>query len=279
MKKAFTILTLLLVLILNFQTFITADAQVRTNVDIKINDQYISLGNTPFIHNSVTYVPLRSFSEAISAQVFWNSETKSASVIKDETKIAVYPNKKNAILNNDTVSMNSSALIYNDRLYVPVRFISDCFGGTTRWDSFLKNACLTFKGVSVPKKMINKSYTDDDILWLGRIIEAESAGEPISGKTAVGNVVLNRVKNNNFPNTIYGVIFDRNYGVQFQPIINGTIYNTPGSDSISAAKYALKGSKPVGECLYFLNPKTAQSHWIINNRTYHTTIKNHDFYL
>ena len=279
MKKSFIILTFLVVLILNFKPFITAQAEVRTNVDIKINDQYISFGNTPFIHNSVTYVPLRSFSEAISAQVFWDSEAKSASVIKGGTQIAVYPNKKNAILNDNTVTMNSHALMYNDRLYVPVRFISDCFGGTTKWDSFLKNACLTFKEVSVPKKMINKSYTDDDVFWLGRIIEAESAGEPISGKTAVGNVVLNRVKSKNFPNTIYGVIFDRNYGVQFQPIINGTIYNTPGSDSISAAKYALKGSKPVGECLYFLNPKTAQSHWIINNRTYHTTIKNHDFYL
>lgn len=279
MKKPFIILTLLFVLILNFQTFITADAQTQTNVDIKINDQYISFKNTPFIHNSAAYVPLRSFSEAINAQVSWDSKTKSASVLKDEIKITVYPDKKTALLNNRTVSMNSNALIYNDRLYIPVRFISDSLGGTTKWDGFYKNACLTFDKITIPKEMINKSYTDDDILWLGRIIEAESAGEPISGKTAVGNVVLNRVKSDNFPNTIYGVIFDRNYGVQFQPIINGAIYNTPGSDSISAAKYALKGSKPVGECLYFLNPKTAQNHWIINNRTYHTTIKNHDFYL
>ena len=115
--------------------------------------------------------------------------------------------------------MNSQSIMYNDRLYVPVRFISDCFGGTTEWNSFLKNACLTFQDVSIPKNMINKSYTDDDVFWLGRIIEAESAGEPISGKTAVGNVVLNRVKSDDFPNTIYGVIFDRNYGIQFQPII------------------------------------------------------------
>jgi len=279
MKKSFISLTLLFILILNFQTFSTASAEVHTNVDIKINNQYISFSNTPFIHNSVTYVPLRSFSEAISAEVLWNAETKSAFVSKNGTEIEVYPNKKNVLINNNSIMMNSNALMYNDRLYVPVRFISDCFGGVTKWDNFLKNAHLTFQGVSVPKSMINYGYTDDDVLWLGRIIEAESAGEPINGKTAVGNVVLNRVKSNDFPNTIYGVIFDRKHGIQFQPIINGSIYNTPGHDSISAAKYALKGSRPVGNCLYFLNPKTAQSHWIINNRTYHTTIKNHDFYL
>lgn len=279
MRKILFVFTLLFVLIINFRPFLTADAEAYTNVDIKINNQYINFSNTPFIYNSVTYVPLRSFSEAVSADVTWNEASKTAFVSKQNTEIELYPNKKNVLLNNKSVFMNAEAIIHKDRLFVPVRFISDCFGGETEWNSLLKNVCLTFQNVDVPIGMINYSYTDDDIFWLGRIIEAESAGEPLNGKTAVGNVVLNRVRSSSFPNTIYGVIFDRSYGVQFQPIINGTIYNTPGSDSITAAKYALKGAKPVGECLYFLNPKTAQSHWIINNRVYHTTIKNHDFYL
>ena len=279
MRKTFIIFTLLFVLILNFKTFFTANAAPHTNVDIKINNQYISFSNTPFIHNSVTYVPLRSFSEAISADVSWSDTERTAFVSKGNTEIAVYPNKKNVLLNNENTFMNAEAIMYNNRLYVPVRFVSDSFGGITDWNSFYSNVCLTFENTFVPVNMVNYSYTDDDIFWLGRIIEAESSGEPIDGKTAVGSVVLNRVKSSDFPNTIYGVIFDRNYGIQFQPVINGSIYNTPSSDSMTAAKYALKGAKPVGECLYFLNPKTAQSHWIINNRKYHTTIKNHDFYL
>ncbi len=92
-------------------------------------------------------------------------------------------------------------------------------------------------------------------------------------------MILNRVKSPEFPSTVYGVIFDKKYGVQFQSVMNGTVYNTPSSDSISAAKAALKGENPVGDCLYFLNPKTAENKWIINNRTYHSAIKNHDFYM
>ena len=119
----------------------------------------------------------------------------------------------------------------------------------------------------------------DEIFWLGRIIEAESSGEPASGKVAVGNVILNRVKSNEFPNTIYTVIFDRTHGVQFEPIMNGSIYNTPSAESMISAKRALRGENIAGNSLYFLNPRTAANSWISNNRPYYMTIHNHDFYL
>lgn len=99
------------------------------------------------------------------------------------------------------------------------------------------------------------------------------------GKIAVANVVLNRVKSPLFANNIYDVIFDRNYGVQFTPILNGTIYNTPLGDSVVAAKRALRGENYASESLYFLNPRIATSSWIINNRTFFRRIGNHDFYL
>lgn len=279
MKKIFTVWLLLFVLIFNFKNYAALSTDAYDKTDIKINNRYIKFSSEPFILNSTAYIPLRSFAETIYADIEWKNDEKAAVISTENQKIEFYPNKKNALLNEKTVYMSEKALIYNDRLYVPVRFLADSLGGETNWDSFYRNVCLSFENIEISASAINYDYTDDDVFWLGRIIEAESSGEPFSGKLAVGSVVLNRVESEIFPNTIYGVIFDRNYGIQFQPIINGTIYNTPSTDSISAAKYALKGVKPVGDCLYFLNPKTAQSHWIINNRTYYSTIKNHDFYL
>ena len=164
-------------------------------------------------------------------------------------------------------------------MYVPVRFVSETFGAKVGWDATYYTVQIEKKGITVNGSLIDRRYTIDEIFWLGRIIEAESAGEPVRGKVGVGNVVLNRVKSPEFPNTIYEVIFDRKYGVQFEPILNGTIYNTPSNESIISAKRALRGENMVGESLYFLNPRIAQSNWITNNRTYYTTIKNHDFYL
>jgi len=127
--------------------------------------------------------------------------------------------------------------------------------------------------------MIEKDYTKNDILWLTRLIEAESAGEPFAGKIAVGNVVMNRVESNEFPDNIYDVIFDKKYGIQFQPAANNTIINTPSNDSVIAGNIALRNENIAGESLYFLNPKIATNFWIIKNRIFYKTIYNHDFYL
>lgn len=119
----------------------------------------------------------------------------------------------------------------------------------------------------------------DDIFWLARIIHAEAAGEPYKGKVAVGNVVMNRVNSNQFPNTIYNVIFEYYQGIpQFSPVQDGTIYNNPGSESLKAAEEAYFGSRPVGDAMYFFNPQKAAGTWIVNNKEYVTTIENHAFY-
>ena len=95
---------------------------------------------------------------------------------------------------------------------------------------------------------------------------------------AVGTVVLNRVASDEFPNNIYDVIFDRKWGVQFTPVANGTIYDTPTAESVLAAKLCLEGGRVAGDSLYFLAPELTSNHWIMNNREYVTTIGCHWFY-
>lgn len=123
------------------------------------------------------------------------------------------------------------------------------------------------------------TYSQDDLYWLSRIIEAEAGSEPYNGKVAVGNVILNRVKSKEFPNTIHGVIFEY-YGSipQFSPVANGSIYNNPSQESIQAAKDALNGARPVGNATYFFNSAKASGSWIVKNKTYLSRIGGHAFY-
>ncbi len=100
----------------------------------------------------------------------------------------------------------------------------------------------------------------------------------MEGKIAVGNTVLNRVKSDDYPDTIWGVIFDRKWGTQYTPVSNGTIWNDPSADSREAARRCLEGENPVADCLFFLNPDIAVSFWIVENREFYCTIGEHDFY-
>lgn len=125
----------------------------------------------------------------------------------------------------------------------------------------------------------SRNYSQDDLYWLARIIEAEASAEPYMGKVAVGSVIINRVNSKEFPNTIYGVIFEYYENIpQFSPVAEGTIYNTPSQDSIKAAEEALGGAKPVGNATYFFNPAKASGSWIVKNKTYVTKIGGHSFY-
>jgi N-acetylmuramoyl-L-alanine amidase len=160
------------------------------------------------------------------------------------------------------------------RMYIPHNSFAKSVGFSVSKGANGVNLQGSFK----PLLPSSKFYREDEVLWLARIIHAESSGEPLLGKIAVGNVVLNRVKSPSYPNTIYGVIFDRKYGVQFSPILNGSIYNTPSYESTLAAKICLEGFDISEGALFFLHPEISTSSWIPKNREYLFSVADHDFY-
>lgn len=116
-------------------------------------------------------------------------------------------------------------------------------------------------------------YNSNDFYWLSRIIYAESGNQPMAGKIAVGNVVMNRVASYKFPNTVKGVIFQTN---QFSPAASGSIYRDPNWDSQVAAKLVLDGAVVLDNALFF-NVAGLNS-YASRNRAYVATIGAHAFY-
>ena len=110
---------------------------------------------------------------------------------------------------------------------------------------------------------------------LARIVHAEAKGEPYIGQVAVAAVILNRIDNPDFPNTLAGVIYQPG---AFEPVMNGTINQDVPKDASArkAAREALNGYDPTGGCLYFFNPDTATSKWIWS-KTIVKTIGKHNF--
>ena len=245
---------------------------------ITVNGTFIRTDAEPFIAYDTTYVPVRFVGEALGADVQWDKNTKTAAIKNSEAEIILKENSTVAVVNGESKDMGRYAFIKDGRLFVPVRFVTETLGAAVNWDNDYFVVNIVKSGVTVPDE-IKDTCSYDDITWLARIIHAESSGEPSIGQVAVGNVILNRVKSNEYPNTIYGVIFDNKFGVQFQPTVNGAIYNQPSQNCIVSAKRALKGENVVGDCLFFLNPKTSTNFWIANNRKFYTKIHNHDFYL
>ena len=121
-------------------------------------------------------------------------------------------------------------------------------------------------------------YSADDLFWLSHIIHAEAGGEPLAAQIGVGNVVLNRVRSEQFPDSVIAVVLDRENMVQFDPVENGTVARVPDEQAILAACLCLEGYNTVGDCMYFLNPDKASSRWFEENLTEAIVIGNHAFY-
>lgn len=105
------------------------------------------------------------------------------------------------------------------------------------------------------------SISEAEREMLERIVEAEACGEDIDGKKLVANVVLNRVQNKAFPNSIEEVIFQKDGGVyQFSPIYDGRYYSVSVSEeSKEAVEEVLLGEDNSEGALYFMSRNYADS--------------------
>ena len=97
---------------------------------------------------------------------------------------------------------------------------------------------------------------DKNLDLLAHVIHAEARGEPYEGMVAVGAVVLNRVKDSRFPNSIPGVVYQPG---AFDCVRDGQINLEPSASAIKAARDAMNGWDPTYGCIYYYKPVTSTS--------------------
>ncbi|MCK9524481.1 MAG: cell wall hydrolase [Limnochordia bacterium] len=112
-----------------------------------------------------------------------------------------------------------------------------------------------------------------EVEWLAQMIHAEARGEPYVGQVAVGAVIINRILSTQFPETLRGVLFQRN---AFQPVQNGSFNLAPNESARKAALEALNGVDPTGGALFFFNPRQS-SDGFMHSRPAKVTIGSHRF--
>ena len=122
-------------------------------------------------------------------------------------------------------------------------------------------------------KRRKRGKNEQNLYLIAKCIYAEARGEPYVGKVAVGAVILNRVEDPNFPNTIYGVVYQP---WAFTAVYDGQITLEPDAECYQAAQEAMNGWDPTYGCIYYYNPATATSEWIFSRKVV-TQIGKHVF--
>ena len=251
------------------------DKNVNSHKKLTLSHNGKKLTSDVRVLNGLPFVSVESFVREIGAfSATYDTTGKILKIRGSGFDIEVIDGGNVIYANGRTFfAMTPSTKMTNGKMYASLDLMTKIFGLKSTG-----NSVTELSGSIKPLQHGSTYYREDAVYWLSRIISAESRGESLVGQLAVGTVVLNRVASPLYPNTIWGVIFDKKYGVQFSPVLDGTIYETPNAVSVTAAKICLEGYNVNDSALFFLYPRNSTSSWIPNNRQYLFTIGKHDFY-
>jgi len=249
MKKIISITLILCMISLMFVAF------GETVISVKLNEDYLQTEENHLLIDDVVYLEASSLVKALGGSVSWNEKLRIVKFEYEDQVIELQIENKNARINGEFVTLEHIPLVVNNKAMVPMMIFEDHFGLEATYDEAMYALELIKPEYAVPEEYVeNRSYSDDDLMWLSKIVTVESGSQDYEMALAIANTVLNRVKDERFPNTVETVIFQIDRYVQFPPAHKSSFKALEPSDmAIKAATQALEGVNNIGYSLYFNN--------------------------
>lgn len=104
-------------------------------IPVFVDGVQISFDQQPIIRDDRTLVPLRGVFEALGATVYWNNDTRSVTVYKDDTTVELAIGSSTMYVNGQPKYLDVAGQIINDRTMAPLRAISEAFEAIVYWDN------------------------------------------------------------------------------------------------------------------------------------------------
>ncbi|MHB8071585.1 MAG: stalk domain-containing protein [Candidatus Cryosericum sp.] len=111
---------------------------------VTVDGRATSVDAAPEIVNSRTFVPIRFISETFGATVEWLPETQGITITLGDSTIGLQIGNATAVINGNIISLPAAPYIKNSRTMVPLRVISESFGGDVVWDAALRTITISY---------------------------------------------------------------------------------------------------------------------------------------
>ena len=132
-----------------------------------------------------------------------------------------------------------------------------------------------------PEALTGNSFSleDQEYQVLLKIVEAEAGCEDTEGRMLVANVVMNRVRNGYFPNTVTEVVYQRQEGTaQFSPVSDGRIDTVNVSQGTIDAVARVMNGEDISQGALFFRSVRSRSGWFDQKLSRVLEHGNHIFY-
>ena len=182
------IATFLVILLMLSQLAVCA---AEDEIKIYFQGKQITSDVSPYIENDRTMVPIRMVTEKMGYDVLWNPTVRVVTIYSAKKRVLLTIDNNIARVGDDTVRMDTPAVIRQNRTFVPIRFVSETFGYDVDWDGSTRSVLIT-KPVSTPSPSpsptptpaktdkdnnIHGTLTEDDDIVIDKIFTERTANK------------------------------------------------------------------------------------------------------
>ncbi len=238
------------------------------------------LSGRAFIKNGTAYLALADIGEMYGVDISVDLTADGFTASAPGLELSAARDVGYAEANYRYIYLPRGYITCGDDVYLPLDAITRIFSlkGELTDKGTVEFSTTQARMISGGEDYYATHFSADELYWLPHIAYVEALEEPLAGIMGVVSVVLNRVKDDDFPDTIFEVLYDSRTTVQFTPAATGSMHGKPTELYYIAAYLVLEGYNTVGESIYFVNPENNGNYWFRENRTYVTTIGDHEFY-
>lgn len=111
-------------------------------IRLEVNGNYHSLQVAPIVEDGTTLVGIREIFEILGATVDWNQETEAIKAKLNDIQISLMIGSKIAMKNEMSVELPTAPKKVSGRTMIPLRFVSEAFGGEVEWDETSRVICI-----------------------------------------------------------------------------------------------------------------------------------------
>lgn len=90
---------------------------------------------SPLMQDGRAMIPLNTIFEALGAEVKWDKTTKTVTAVLNDQTFVLQIGSSAATVNGETLQMDTPSIIQNNRILVPLHFISDGLSLKVDWNS------------------------------------------------------------------------------------------------------------------------------------------------
>lgn len=135
-------------------SFAMAESTTQTTIimtidspTMQVNGEIISIdenGTAPIVVDGRTMVPIRAVVEELGGEVSWDAAARTVTVTKDSDVISLTIDSNLAEVNSQSVELDTTPVIVNERTLLPLRFVSENLGAEVVWNA--ENRQITITG-------------------------------------------------------------------------------------------------------------------------------------